>query len=164
MLKNETDLPAYKINYVRVYQNKNNTKHKVGCSTPERPTSKYIEAHEELYMKKGDLRPLKEIIRGTGVCKRDVGGISAESCGGPTRGLCSAARICECRSGWTGPHCLSPDGFDSIQYERNDGFEDLGFTGPMVVWCGLYVGLALMGVLVLFAPIIKQRMDGWKPL
>lgn len=164
MLKNETDLPAYKINYVRVYQNKNDPKQKVGCSTPERPTSKYIKSHQSMYMKVGDLVPLKPIENGGGVCKRDVSGISALSCGGPTRGLCSASRLCECRAGWTGPNCLAPDGFDPIQYERIDGFEDLEFTGPMIIWCGLYVGLAIMGTLVLFAPTIRRRMDGWKPI
>jgi hypothetical protein len=164
MMKNETNLPAYKINYVRVYQNKNDPKQKVGCSTPERPTSKYIEAHHEMYMKLGDVVPLKPIQNGKGECQRDLKGVSQKSCGGPARGLCNAARVCECRSGWTGPHCLSPDGFNPIQYERKEGFADLEFSGPMIIWCGLYVGLAVMGVLVLFAPTMRRRMDGWKPI
>lgn len=41
--------PKYKIDYVRVYQNSDNPEEKVGCSTPERPTRRYIEAHEKLY-------------------------------------------------------------------------------------------------------------------
>ncbi len=49
MMKNKTAIPEYKVNYVRVYQDKNNPLHKVGCSTPERPTSKYIAAHEDMY-------------------------------------------------------------------------------------------------------------------
>ncbi|EED93119.1 beta-glycan assembly-like protein, partial [Thalassiosira pseudonana CCMP1335] len=40
----------YKVNWVRVYQDKNDPKQKVGCSTPERPTRKFIEAHEKKYM------------------------------------------------------------------------------------------------------------------
>jgi len=43
------DNPKYKIHYVRVYQNPDLPEQKVGCSTPERPTKRYIEAHEKLY-------------------------------------------------------------------------------------------------------------------
>lgn len=43
------DKPQYKINYVRVYQNADMEEQKVGCSTPERPTRRYIEGHEKLY-------------------------------------------------------------------------------------------------------------------
>ncbi len=44
------EAPAeYKINYVRVYQDPNDPKQKVGCSTPERPTRKFIEAHQNKY-------------------------------------------------------------------------------------------------------------------
>lgn len=45
----------YKVNWVRVYQDKNDPKQKVGCSTKERPTRKFIEAHEKKYMQKGDV-------------------------------------------------------------------------------------------------------------
>jgi hypothetical protein len=45
----------YKVNWVRVYQDKNDPKQKVGCSTPERPTRKFIEAHEKKYMQAGDV-------------------------------------------------------------------------------------------------------------
>ena len=47
--------PKYKINYIRVYQNKNDEKQKVGCSTPERPTRAYIEAHKALYKTENDV-------------------------------------------------------------------------------------------------------------
>jgi beta-glucanase (GH16 family) len=163
MMKNETDLPTYKVNYVRVWQNKNDPKQKVGCSTPERPTSKYIQAHQNLYKRKGDVSPLKEIQRGNGVCKPNSGGITADSCGGSKRGTCIGSR-CECRDGWTGPHCLVPDGFNPIQYEKEEVFADLEFTGPILTWSGLYIGLTFMGALALFAPIIRRRMDGWKPI
>merc|ERR1712232_441216 len=147
MMTNKTDTPSYKVNYVRVYQNENDPKQKVGCSTPERPTRRYIQAHKKLYMKKGDKEPLLPVPKGTGNCKRDVGGVSAETCGGPTRGLCNAARKCECRSGWTGPHCLANEGFDPVKYDREDGFADLEIVGPMAIWSGLYIGLAIIGVL-----------------
>lgn len=48
----------YKINWVRVYQDKNDPKQKVGCSTKERPTRKFIEAHEKKYMQAGDVSSL----------------------------------------------------------------------------------------------------------
>jgi hypothetical protein len=55
MMMNETNVPKYKINWVRVYQDPNDELQKVGCSTPERPTRKYIEAHEETYKQSGDV-------------------------------------------------------------------------------------------------------------
>ena len=57
----------YKINYVRVYQNLDDPAQKVGCSTPERPTKKWIKANEKLYTREGDSEPLKKIARGGGV-------------------------------------------------------------------------------------------------
>ena len=164
MMTNETDIPSYKIDWVRVYQNKDDPKQKVGCSTPERPTSKYIQAHQYLYKREGDVSPLKEIQRGKGSCKSDLDGISAQSCGGPTRGLCSEGHVCVCRSGWTGPNCLVPDGFDPVEYEKKDGFHDLELTGPCLAWTGLYSGLLIMGCLAIVAPMIRRRMDGWQPL
>jgi len=174
MMTNKTNPPEYKINYVRVYQNTEDPKQKVGCSTPERPTSKYIEAHQKLYKTRNDKVPLKPIMKGKGACIRNNNGaagnmnttaaVSADTCGGPTRGLCNADRLCICRSGWTGPHCLVPAGFDPVQYDRKDGFEDLEFTGPLLSFSGLTVGLGVMSFLVLFAPTMRRHMDNWKPV
>ncbi len=164
MLTNKTNLPEYKVNYIRVYQNKKDPKQKVGCSTPERPTKAYIEGHEKLYKKKTDYQPLLEIEKGGGACTRDLEGESSENCGGSSRGLCTPDRVCKCRSAWTGPHCLSSTGFDPVQYERKDGFKDLEFTGPMMMWSGLYVGLMIMVGLVIIAPTFRRKMDGWKPI
>ena len=47
--------PKYKIHHVRVYQNPDLDEQKVGCSTPERPTRRYIEAHEKLYKTEQDV-------------------------------------------------------------------------------------------------------------
>jgi hypothetical protein len=55
MMKNESAIPKYKINWVRVYQDPNDDLQKVGCSTPERPTRKYIEAHENSYKQMNDV-------------------------------------------------------------------------------------------------------------
>jgi hypothetical protein len=51
----EPDVPEYKINWVRVYQNPDDETEKVGCSTPERPTRKWIEAHESMYKTASDV-------------------------------------------------------------------------------------------------------------
>ena len=55
MMNNKTAVPEYKANWVRVYQNSKDEKQKVGCSTPERPTKKYIEANEVLYKTANDV-------------------------------------------------------------------------------------------------------------
>jgi len=49
--------PKYKVNWIRVYQDKTNSQHKVGCSTPERPTKRYIKANEESYKNPEDEHP-----------------------------------------------------------------------------------------------------------
>ena len=55
------DRPEYKINYVRVYQNPDLEEQKVGCSTPERPTRRYIEAHDKLYKRERDVSILETV-------------------------------------------------------------------------------------------------------
>lgn len=55
MMKNESAIPKYKINWIRVYQDPNDELQKVGCSTPERPTRQYIEAHESTYKQISDV-------------------------------------------------------------------------------------------------------------
>lgn len=49
--------PKYKIHYVRVWQNPELEEQKVGCSTPERPTRRYIDGHEKLYKMEYDVSP-----------------------------------------------------------------------------------------------------------
>lgn len=47
--------PKMKVNWVRVYQDPRDPTQKVGCSTPERPTRQYIDAHQELYKQATDV-------------------------------------------------------------------------------------------------------------
>lgn len=49
------DSPKMKVNWVRVYQDPRDPTQKVGCSTPERPTRRYIEAHADLYKQAKDV-------------------------------------------------------------------------------------------------------------
>lgn len=49
-MKNCAMFPAeMQIDYIRVYQNKQDSTHTLGCSPPKYPTSEYIEAHKESY-------------------------------------------------------------------------------------------------------------------
>ena len=49
-MKNCAMFPAeMEIDYIRVYQNKQDSTHTLGCSPPEYPTAEYIEAHKERY-------------------------------------------------------------------------------------------------------------------
>jgi len=78
--------------------------------------------------------------------------------------VCTPSRTCECRAGWTGPHCLVHASFDPVTYEREDGLQDLEFTGPHFKIKGIWMSLAAVGVSLLFLPVMRRRMDGWKPL
>jgi len=157
--------PEYKINWVRVYQDPNNEKHKVGCSTPERPTRKYIEAHEELYKTMDDAHPLKGTQRGRGSCDPLVeNDILKKDCGGPERGRCSPGDVCECDSGWTGPHCLVHEGSNPVNYDLPDKISDLGFTPPSVTPIGLVVGFCALAVLMMIALLWRRWFDGWTPI
>jgi hypothetical protein len=107
------NFPAYmEVDYVRVYQAVNDSKHILGCSTKTRPTEQFIEGHAKRYMYEGDKRPLQPIQRGGGSCTTD------HDCGGKKMGECNPKCRCECRSGFTGPMCLTHDGFYDNENKR----------------------------------------------
>eukprot|EP00529_Nitzschia_sp_RCC80_P015489 CAMPEP_0113467128 /NCGR_PEP_ID=MMETSP0014_2-20120614/14648_1 /TAXON_ID=2857 /ORGANISM="Nitzschia sp." /LENGTH=686 /DNA_ID=CAMNT_0000359413 /DNA_START=141 /DNA_END=2201 /DNA_ORIENTATION=- /assembly_acc=CAM_ASM_000159 len=161
----QRDPPEYKINWVRVYQDPTKDEQKVGCSTPERPTRRYIQANEKLYKTEFDERPLKPIQVGRGSCDPRATGISPESCGGSTRGRCTSGHVCECKAGWVGPHCLSHDGYNDIEWDRPDRLSDVGFVPPYLVVNGLVIGLGIVTVaLVIAMRFRKQQMNGYTPI
>jgi len=160
MMNNESAVPEYKINYVRVYQNRNDPKQKVGCSTPERPTKQYIEGHEDLYKTVDDRKPLRKIVVGRGACSPEAS-IPSKSCGGPTRGVCSSSHTCRCIEGWVGPHCLSHDGYDPIVYEKPDKFHDLEFTGPYLFVQGIALVIFVLFILMTLVPVWHKKINGW---
>lgn len=130
----EDSPPEFKVNWIRVYQNPDDEKQKVGCSTPERPTKRFIEGHVDKYKQKIDERPLKDVQHGRGICnvnqnsrKDAVSQNGSDGCGGIKRGFCTSKNICKCNDGWTGPHCLVPAGHDPIDWELP---ETLKFDGP----------------------------------
>lgn len=103
------NFPAgFEIDYVRVYQAANETKHILGCSPASRPTAQFIEGHAKRYMEQGQSRPLQSVRTGGGVCS------SHRDCGGPERGGCSTSNVCVCLAGWTGPNCLAHAGFYDV--------------------------------------------------
>lgn len=90
-------LPAkYMIDHVRVYQDKTNREHTVGCNPPNYPTRRYIEAHDYDFKTIKQTKPLKDIATGGAVCNTNA------HCG---EGHCSILHSCVCNEGWQGPTC-----------------------------------------------------------
>jgi len=161
MMNNKDEPIEMKVNWVRVYQNKNDPKQKVGCSTPERPTSQYIKGHPEMYKKANDEKPLKQIKNGGGPCSPKAKGISAEACGGPMRGICTTSG-CKCKEGFNGPACQSQAGFDDINWEPNVTLDVVSpsFGHSPALWYGL-------GFLFIFVAVgiyKRKSLDGYEPI
>ena len=152
-------LPAhFLIDYVRVYQQANESAQKVGCSTPERPTSTWILGHVDSYKDDWEPRPLEPVQNGGGACDRD------SQCGGDTspfsssspfsfsvaRGRCHLRlKSCHCFDGWTGPHCSSSDAGDPIDWDAPKPF---GFYP--IAWRYLWRPVALWATPTLLAIIV----------
>jgi len=162
----------YKINWVRVYQDKNDPKQKVGCSTKERPTKTFIEAHEKKYKRAGDAHPLKPIQNGGGKCSLTppTNLTLPESCGGIEHGKCSYKTkppTCTCSKNWTGPHCLNPVGYNDIDWDPPEKLSDIGFTGPSLRGgLGIILVVGLLAGIFLLAPVVLKmgfrRREGYR--
>ena len=104
---------SLEIDFVRVYQAVNDSKHILGCSPENRPTEQFIKGHASKFMTTEDKRPLEPIQKGGGACRK------SSDCGkGST---CTTAGICECLASRTGPHCLAHAGF--YDFTVNQGEE-----------------------------------------
>eukprot|EP00816_Leptocylindrus_hargravesii_P012977 CAMPEP_0196803252 /NCGR_PEP_ID=MMETSP1362-20130617/2615_1 /TAXON_ID=163516 /ORGANISM="Leptocylindrus danicus, Strain CCMP1856" /LENGTH=621 /DNA_ID=CAMNT_0042174709 /DNA_START=115 /DNA_END=1980 /DNA_ORIENTATION=+ len=172
MMLNEN--PKYKMNYVRVYQNKNDEQHKVGCSIPERPTRKYIEGHPYLYKTEDDEKPLKDIQKGGGACDPDANAtyVDAKTCGGLTRGTCSTDKkkksSCTCESEWTGPNCLAKEGSDPYDWDPPETISDVGYYGP--VQASPFYLILLSAITFTIVAVcwnrgnVKKTKYGWKKI
>ena len=128
----------------------------MGCSTPERPSKKYIEAHAELYKDKSDDAPLKPVPTGEGPCKEN-NDTEKHSCGGSEQGRCFKGK-CRCLKGWTGPHCLAHDGFDEIVWEKERKFYFYGPSRLTVIVSSALVGIFILLILV-NAPAKKKQQE-----
>jgi hypothetical protein len=107
---------SFEIDYVRVWQAVNCSKHVLGCSTEDRPSSLFIKGHAKRYMDEGQKRPLEPVQTGGASCVANSG------CGGHKRASCEE-KVCKCRDGYTGPRCLSHAGFDDYSFEQPIPFE-----------------------------------------
>lgn len=139
---------SFEIEYVRAYQAKGDSKHEVGCSTKKKPTAKFIEGHKKDFSnhEEGQKEPLQPIQRGGGYCTADT------SCGAPTKGSCSSTKRCVCNANFTGPMCLSHEGFDdnpppAKELKIENPFLSPGFTAMLafaIVAFISFVGLAVV--------------------
>eukprot|EP01035_Chromulina_nebulosa_P018226 gene18226-23895_t len=142
------NFPAhFLVDYVRVYQNKQNPNHTVGCSTLTHPTKKYIKAHPELFTEPNTLAaanrlPLKSVMNGGMTCdpKRN------DQCG---YGLCSLHQICVCNEGYTGPNCKASAGWDDIIWDPDiDNISWAYMIVPKSLWI-LTITVLILGILVI---------------
>lgn len=100
---------AFEIDYVRVYQAVNESRHTMGCSPAHRPTAQFIQGHVKRYVEEGETMPLQPVRAGGGSCTKP------KDCGqGARRGICSPSGTCSCNKGWTGPHCRSHAAFYDV--------------------------------------------------
>lgn len=97
------------VDYIRVYQAVNESKHILGCSPKARPTKNFIDGHQKRYTTEGQKKPLQPISRGGSSCE------NSDDCGGEKMGKC-IEKNCQCMNGFTGPACLTHAGF----YENED--------------------------------------------
>lgn len=99
------NFPAnFEIDYVRVWQAKNNSRHILGCSPEHRPTEQFIQGHAEKFMTEGQKQPLEPTRNGGGIC------IKHTDCGSKIiMGSC-ISNVCVCQTNYTGPNCKTSDG------------------------------------------------------
>eukprot|EP00607_Mallomonas_marina_P008784 CAMPEP_0182419324 /NCGR_PEP_ID=MMETSP1167-20130531/3781_1 /TAXON_ID=2988 /ORGANISM="Mallomonas Sp, Strain CCMP3275" /LENGTH=541 /DNA_ID=CAMNT_0024594167 /DNA_START=220 /DNA_END=1845 /DNA_ORIENTATION=+ len=141
-------LPAtFEMDFIRVYQNKNDSRQTIGCNPPGYPTRKYIKAHEFKYMDTTkDSHPLKPLKVGGARCKIE----NSDYCGTHARGSCSHSTLrCVCRPGWMGPRCL-------VQKFHDDGEDwDVGkFEGIELPFIPSSLGVvAVVFVIALIASV-----------
>lgn len=90
-------LPAeFKVDWIRLYQNKKDPRQTIGCNPKEYPTKRFILAHEYRYKGNDEKRALSPIMVGGHKCTED------SECG---EGRCHFGK-CKCKEDWVGPNCL----------------------------------------------------------
>jgi hypothetical protein len=152
----EKNIPAsFEIDYVRVYQVKDDDRHILGCSPPSRPTKQWIEGHNERYVLWGslpDAKPLQDIQRGRADCT------SVENCGGSNNGYCDDVFGCLCLPGFTGPRCLSP-----FSDAKADMYQELypPASGRRRILIGATALIALIAAFVLAFAARRRRQNGY---
>jgi hypothetical protein len=106
---------SFEIDYVRVYQAVNESRHILGCSPERRPTAQFIEGHFKRYTTEGDKYLLRNIQNGGGECQKD------SDCGRfDAMGSCASSGQCVCAPNFTGPHCLAHAGFYDVDTSKHE--------------------------------------------
>lgn len=117
---------SFEIDYVRVYQAINESKHELGCGTKNKPTELFIKGHKERYKEKGDKEPLQNVMNGTGPCNTN------DDCGGNKHGSCSMKnKLCICTEYYTGPYCLAHNAYNDNPYHQQQTTKPINFTKIM---------------------------------
>jgi beta-glucan synthesis-associated protein KRE6 len=127
-------MPAFfKLDHVRVYQNKADPEMTVGCNPKEYPTKTFIKAHEYRYMKLTDKISLQPLV---------VGGEKCETDGHCGTGKCVSGE-CKCLEGWMGPRCLVPAYHNDFE---DWDVDDWGELSPPFIPSFLRIGVAMFVV------------------
>jgi len=147
-------LPAfYEVDYVRVYQRPNEPSEKVGCSTDNRPTKRFIDGHVERYFDpyNGEKRPLKNVPKGGALCSKDA------DC---FLGTCDKFKRCACPKDATGPLCQAFHAFDDISYQKT---WHLAMESPFLpatlsrILIALFLGTAVLVLLKMRAQLLQRQ-------
>lgn len=108
---------------------------------------------------------MKPIQQGRGSCKpAGINDNARDQCGGAERGTCTRGKVCECKKGWTGPHCLTAESYDDIEWDAPDTIADLGFIPPLMFPKALLIGLFLIIAAFVAAMQLRTRLGGWTPI
>lgn len=160
----EKNVPAnFEIDYVRVYQVKEDDRHILGCSPPSRPTHEWIEGHKERYIlweSPPDSEPLLDIQRGGASCS------NADVCGGEERGFCDEVLGCLCLPGWTGPKCHSPYANATSNMYKEVYPPKTGPGAGAVVIYSLLGSALIGGLIVLVVALVRRRkqLEGYSSI
>lgn len=151
------NFPAFfEVDYVRVYQAVNESKHELGCSTERRPTDLFIKGHQKRYTAKGDKRPLLPVQNGGASCENDA------DCGGAQKGECSHHGSCLCNQNFTGPRCLAHFGLYDFESSTKGTEFDLDAMilpkGMLLMVCVLVLGFLVS----MLRSILGKRKEGTK--
>jgi len=104
------NLPAhFLIDFVRIYQNKNDSRQWVGCTSKDFPMMRYLEYNKQYYTEKGKRLPLLPIEKGGANCDSDA------ECG---FGNCSSKHRCICDEFHVGANCLAQDAYFDNPYDE----------------------------------------------
>eukprot|EP00607_Mallomonas_marina_P000339 CAMPEP_0182433620 /NCGR_PEP_ID=MMETSP1167-20130531/64380_1 /TAXON_ID=2988 /ORGANISM="Mallomonas Sp, Strain CCMP3275" /LENGTH=456 /DNA_ID=CAMNT_0024622507 /DNA_START=435 /DNA_END=1805 /DNA_ORIENTATION=+ len=148
------NLPAhFLIDSVRVYQNKENPNHVVGCSPPGKRSKRFIKGHKHRYMGEEDTTMLLPVLPGGERCK------TSEDCG---YGVCdSKEKKCVCQTGYTGPNCMAYEGYDEIDWDpdlKSISVKELFVPGTL--WMIFIAVIAGLGAVVGYKYLYDKDQRG----